>query len=244
LEERWGQMVLARPHTLTQNKEKKTFNRLGEPTTKTVRVSDEMPALWVDATEVTVGQFKKFLAETDHPFDGDLWGQVYEYSPTDKHPMIKVSWHDATAYAKWAGKRLPTEKEWEWAARGGLKGKEYPWGDQAPSSSRANYGFKVGKPTPVGSYPANGYGLFDMSGNVCEWCLDAWDSEYYRKSPAVDNPLSGHDSIEALINNYVELSRLRVLRGGTWYGDSDNLRVAYRDNYGPDGRAPSDFGVW
>ena len=85
--------------------------------------------VWMDITEVTVGQFKKFLAESDHPFSGDLWKDIYEVSPTDDHPMIYLSWHDATAYAKWAGKRLPTETEWEFAARGGLVGKKYSWGD-------------------------------------------------------------------------------------------------------------------
>ena len=88
-------------------------------------------AFYMDTTEVTVGQFKKFLSEADHPFDGELWGKVYKYSPTDKHPMIYVTWHDATAYAKWTGKRLPTEKEWEYAARGGLLGKTFVWGDDA-----------------------------------------------------------------------------------------------------------------
>ena len=84
-------------------------------------MSDPLPGLWFDTTEVTVGQFKKFLAETNHPFAGNTWEKVYEYSPTEKHPMIYVTWNDVIAYAKWTGKRLPTEKEWEWAARGGLK---------------------------------------------------------------------------------------------------------------------------
>ena len=208
-----AKMALVRPYKPTQYEEKKTFDRLGEPTTKTVKVSDEMPALWVDATEVTVGQFKKFLAETDHPFDGDLWGQVYEYSPTDKHPMIYVSWHDATAYAKWAGKRLPTEKEWEIAARGGLKNKRYPWGDdESLARDNANYAGTGGKDkwnkttARVGRFKPNGYGLFDMAGNVQEWCQDRYSSD----------------------------QESRVLRGGYWGSDTDYLRVANRNINSPD----------
>ncbi len=91
--------------------EEKTFNRLGEPITKKVKISDEFPPLWFDVTEVTVGQFKKFLTESDYPFSGDLWKIIYQVSPTDAHPMVYVTWHDATAYAEWAGKRLPTETE-------------------------------------------------------------------------------------------------------------------------------------
>ena len=124
-----AKMALVRPYTPTQYKEKKTFDRLGNPITKKVKVLDSLPSLWFDTTEVTVGQFKKFLAETDHPFDADLWREVYECSPTEKHPMIMVNWHDATGYAEWAGKRLPTEEEWEFAARGGLENKEYSWGN-------------------------------------------------------------------------------------------------------------------
>ena len=102
--------------------------------------SNTIKPFWIDATEVTVGQFKKFLAESDHPFSGDLWKDIYQYSPTDSHPMINVDWHDATAYAKWAGKRLPTQKEWEFAAGGGLIDKEYSWGnDVSLARDHANY---------------------------------------------------------------------------------------------------------
>ena len=102
--------------------------------------SDTIKPFWMDTTEVTVGQFKKFLAESDHPFSGDLWKDIYQYSPTDSHPMIYVDWHDATAYAKWVGKRLTTEKEWDWAARGGLVNKNYSWGnDESLARDYANY---------------------------------------------------------------------------------------------------------
>ena len=208
-----SEMVLVRSYTPTQYEEKKTFDRLGNPITKKVKVSDSLPVLWVDVTEVTVGQFKKFLAETDHPFDGDLWAKVYKYSSTEKHPMIYVDWHDATAYSKWAGKRLPTEVEWEFAARGGLKNKEYPWGDDVSlARDFANYAGTGGKDkwgqstAPVGRFKPNGYGLFDMAGNVLEWCQDWFDSDQYG----------------------------RVLRGGYWLMSTLYLRVASRNYRNPD----------
>ena len=98
-----AKMMLVKPHIPAQYEKKKTFDRRGNPITKEIKVSDASTALWVDATEVTVGQFKKFLSETDHQFDGELWGRVCQYSPTDKHPMVFVSWYDATAYSKWVG---------------------------------------------------------------------------------------------------------------------------------------------
>ena len=172
-----------------------------------------LDGFYMDKTEVTVGQFKAFLADSDH--DWDTWASVAtkygeddEDSLADDYPMIYVSWHDAVAYADWAGKRLPTEAEWEKAARGGLAGKRYPWGDEI-DDTKANYGQNVGKPTVAGSYPANGYGLFDMAGNLWEWCLDKYDSSYYDNSPA-ENPLStDYADIQALLDDYDSVSSNR-----------------------------------
>ena len=194
-------------------KQKKTFNRIGEPIVKTVKVDgpDSIP-FYMDETEITVGQFKKFLKSTDYPSDSDVWGGVYKYSSTDKHPMIYVSWHDATAYAEWSGKRLATEKEWEFAARGGLVDKKFPWGDdESVAREYASFEGIGGKDqwdnstAPVGSFRPNGYGLYDMAGNVWEWCQDWYDSD----------------------------QEVRVLRGGSWYTYSVDLRVANSNNNNP-----------
>ena len=142
-----------------------------------------LDGFYMDKTEVTVGQFKAFLADSGYSWGGD-WEQVAEYSPGDDHPMIYVIWDDAVAYAEWAGKRLPTESEWEYAARGELQGKRYPWGDEITQDD-ANYSGTGGKDrwdqstAAVGSFEANGYGLYDVGGTVAEWCADWYAEDYY-----------------------------------------------------------------
>ena len=184
----------------------------------------ELDAFYMDVNEVTVGQFKQFVNQSG--YDYDLWNEVAKYSPGDDYPMVYVNWNDATAYAKWAGKRLPTEVEWEYAARGGLIGKRYPWGDDINvARDYVNYGGTGGKDkwercSPVGSFAANGYGLYDMAGNVWEWCSDWYGSDYYSKSP-LRNPQGPG------------LGGRRVLRGGSWRIFIVTLRVAYRGLYNP-----------
>ena len=183
---------------------------------------------YMDKYEVTVGQYKQFIRATGHRA---LPNYVSKYSPTDKHPVVGVSWHDAMAYAQWAGKRLPTEAEWEKAARGGLRGKRYPWGN-AIDSNKASYGDYAGPAIAVGGkYPPNGYGLYDMAGNVWELCLDEYNKGFYKSSPS-RNPISG-DSISYVINNFTNVNSFRVLRGGSWGDSPENLRVANRFGNSP-----------
>ena len=198
--------------------------------------SDEKPvhtvyldAFYMDKYEVTVGQYKKFIQATGHRAPN--WSSVSQYSPTDNHPIIYVSWHDAAAYAQWAGKRLPTEAQWEKAARGGLAGKKYPCGDNL-THDNANYSGTSGKDkwaytSPVGSFSTNGYGLYDMAGNVWEWCADKYDSGYYKNSPK-NNPKGPGISITFRDDNFTNVKNSCVLRGGSWSSNTGNLRCAYR----------------
>ena len=135
----------------------------------------------------------------------------------------------AMAYAEWAGKRLPTEAEWESAARGGLLGKKYPWGNLL-DSSKANY--RSGGTTAVGRYPPNKYGLYDMVGNVWEWCLDAYDGDFYKSSPR-RNPIAGVDGIAQAASRFTTVKSSRVLRGGAWSNSRSALRVADRRSLNP-----------
>jgi formylglycine-generating enzyme required for sulfatase activity len=136
---------------------------------ETPRHTVHLDAFWIEVHPVTVAQYAKFLDETGNR-KPEYWDDERLNAPDQ--PVVGVSWRDASAYCEWAGVRLPTEAEWEKAARGGLVKKRFPWGDEDADKTRANYGRNVGKPTPVGQYPANGYGLYDMAGNVWEWCLD------------------------------------------------------------------------
>ena len=199
-------------------------------------------AFYMDETEVTNLQFKEFLLENprwqkgrvnkqfaDNSYLNNWNGNNYPQGKAN-HPVRYVSWYAAMAYAEWADKRLPTEAEWEYAARGGLKGKKYPNGNTITARD-ANFGNSVKDTTPVGKYPANGYGLYDMAGNVYEWCLDEYDREFYFTFPrngVARNPLSGANSVGWILNNYTQIKSNRVMRGGSWRNAARYVRVAHR----------------
>jgi formylglycine-generating enzyme required for sulfatase activity len=196
--------------------------------------SDEKPvhevsvdAFYMDTYEVTVAQYQRFLNATSRS-QPNSWNEQLQFP---NRPVVYVSWEDANACANWAGKKLPTEAQWEYAARGGFTGVEgkamykYPWGNNA-DATKANFdsddsrwwrwGFFKHFMKDVGSYSPNGYGLCDMAGNVCEWCADWYAANYYQKSPK-QNP-SGPST-----------GTYRVLRGGSWLDIPDGLRCAIRD---------------
>ena len=209
-------------------------------------------AFYMDKYEVTNGQFARFLnhlAATGHKKDiwdfvvtrsdlqtagrKDWWpteiileGGNYKPFPSfERYPVISVSWFAAYDYCKWAGERLPTEAEWEKAARGGLEGKIYPWGNEIPTGgvifSRSWTDNSVPAPVEqVGNYFPNGYGLYDMAGNVWEFCSDWYDENYYEHSPQ-NNPKGP------------EKGQLKVARGGSWYNSALFLRVDYRNTADP-----------
>lgn len=147
------------------------------------------------------------------------------------HPVVMLSWYDAMAYAEWVGKRLPTEAEWEKAARGGIECKSYPWGDVQPNMDNCGFTERFTGEIPatieVISCERNGFGLYQMVGNVWQWCSDWYKDNYYRESPRY-NPKGP------------ETGELKVRRGGAWNVRQEfRLRCANRGALNPDAIAPN-----
>jgi formylglycine-generating enzyme required for sulfatase activity len=181
-------------------------------------------AFRMDATPVTNAQFHRFINATGYrtraEVAGSAWGHVGDdFRPVEglnwhaatlpdrgDHPVTYIAWADALAFANWAGKRLPTEAEWEKAARGGRPGALYPWGDSTPDGSQSNFAQTpafIPPTTPVKRFAPNEYGLYDMVGNVWQWCADWYQADYYAGGSRV-NPTGP------------EQGQHRVRRGGSW----------------------------
>ncbi len=181
-----------------------------------------LDGFWMDRTEITNAQYRKCVASgscTNPSSDDSFTRQRYYTSDNDQYgnfPVIHVDWYQAAAYCKWAGGRLPTEAEWEAAARG-TDGRTFPMGDHVDKGN-ANYAGFVGDTARVGSYPsgASPYGVLDMAGNVWEWVFDWYDQDFYRRSP--DRNPTGPPSGSS-----------RVLRGGSWEDDTDLVRSPNRN---------------
>ncbi len=212
----------------------------------------------MDTHAVTVAEFAQFVKSTGYRTEAEKagWSAAFrdgEWKKTDgadwrhpegprslarpNEPVAQVSWNDAAAYAGWAKKRLPTEAEFEYAARGGLAGKRYSWGDELkpngkpvanwwqgifPERNTGEDGYR-GR-APVGKFPPNGYGLYDTAGNVWQWCADWFSETYYAQSPKADPRGAAHGDE-------------RVMRGGSWMCSENycrGYRVASRSHATPD----------
>ena len=190
-------------------------------------------AFFIDKYPVTNTQYKKFLDANPEWQKNRIFQRYHDGSylqtwssrnyPRGQavYPVVDVSWYAAMAYAAWVGKRLPTEAEWEKAARGGLVGKRYPWGDEI-DLNMANYGMQSGSTTPVGKYPPNDYGMYDAAGNVWEWCLDEHNDNSTHSIPNI-----AENSLDELTKNYLTIETARVLKGGSWASSERATQIAY-----------------
>ena len=195
-------------------------------------LKDERPArkihvepFYIDKHEVTNRRYAEFLDATgrDAPY---YWPDGRPPPGKEDYPVVNVTWHEAAAYCRWSGTRLPTEAEWEYAARGLHDGLKYPWGSEEPSKEKHARFDGIDGPGPIGRFSENEFGLCDMSGNVWEWCSDWYQRDYYSCAPEQDpkGPANG---------------LYRVLRGGGWADDAKYLTCSYRSFARPVERSPT-----
>jgi sulfatase modifying factor 1 len=175
---------------------------------------------YMDKYEVSNARYGDFMKATNHPAPA-YWDNNRLNKP--EQPVVGVNWYDAGAFCKWEGKRLPTEAEWEKAAKGPEGNLHYPWGHQF-DAKRANYGQNLGYTSPVDSFPegASGYGVYNMAGNVFEWVGDWYDPNYFKSSPALNpqGPEKGY--------KWGSLGEMKVLRGGSWLAPETSLHTTHR----------------
>jgi iron(II)-dependent oxidoreductase len=176
----------------------------------------------IDIREVTNTQYAAFVKATHRPAPYH-WLAGAIPSGEENFPVFNVDWEDANAYCRWEGKRLPTEAEWERAARGGIEGADYPWGDKADAKMAR---FNQPHPGPVREYPPNKFGLYDMAGGVSEWCADWFDRLYYQSS-AERNPRGPASGL------------YKIIRGGAWSDPPSRITVFFRNWVRPNQRTPN-----
>ncbi|MGZ8365402.1 MAG: formylglycine-generating enzyme family protein [Nitrospira sp.] len=185
-----------------------------------------LDTFWIDQFEVTNGRYVEFVKSAGHRVPQNptnptrnLWQGDSITESLAERPVINVDWFDADAYCKWAGKRLPTEAEWEKAAKG-TSDRRFPWGNVEPTAKHLNYNQRwIGEKTlmPVGSYEAgkSPYGVYDVVGNVWEWVNDWYDARYYEKSPS-KNPTGPQEGTK------------KVIRGAGWQNETPTVRIFTR----------------
>ncbi len=235
-----GEMVLIPAGEFTMGSDDR-YGEHGEGPAHEVFLS----AFSIDRYEVTNAQYSAFLNKRGNRVEGGVnWlnlsgskielreGQFVPLQGYESHPVVRVTWYGAKAYAEWRGCRLPTEAEWERAVRGGFEGRTYYWGEDI-DPAMANYGQDTESTTPVGSYCPNGYNLYDMTGNVWEWCNDWYERNYYEKGTE-QNPEGTEQNPEGTEKNPTgsEKGYARIVRGGGWSGPvhvyAKYLRCSFR----------------
>jgi formylglycine-generating enzyme required for sulfatase activity len=197
--------------------------------------SDETPvhtvtldAFWIDQTEVTNSMYTKCVqagaCEVQATTGSNTHANYFTAPKFVDYPVVDLKWVNADKYCSWAGRRLPTEAEWERAALG-TEGFTYPWGNTNPTSALLNFNTPAGDTVKVGSYPkgASPYGALDMAGNLREWVADWYDAKYYAASPK-SNPTGPTEG------------KFRVVRGGSWHSDVYSVRSADRQYLDPGSR--------
>ena len=183
-----------------------------------------LDAYFMDLSEVTQARYQEFVKATGRraPYH---WPDGVMPDGKQNFPVYNVDWDDANAYCSWQGKRLPTEAEWERAARGDQEEKRYPWGNDKPDRQLALFNTPLG-PGPVGSHRPNPFGLHDMAGSVSEWCSDWFDRTYYERSP-MENPTGPNEGM------------YKIIRGGSWADGPQRITVFFRNWVRTNQRTPN-----